>query len=102
MSGMKVYWWGYTGLQRFLPASHAKTPAVPFFQSWKIALRCNQIVATGIREFEEFIGHLGAHGVEPQISRTGAAVTISIKTCERITAAAAQLSTKNVCWHVAP
>jgi hypothetical protein len=37
--------------------------------------------------------------MEPEIAWAGAAVTISIKTSKRITAATAQVSTKNVRWH---
>jgi hypothetical protein len=99
MGGVKIDWRSYTCLQGFVPASHAKTPAVAFFQPWKIALRRYQVVTAGIGKFEKFIRHLGADRVEPEIARTGAAVTISIETGNRITAAAAQLSTKNICWH---
>jgi hypothetical protein len=99
MGGVKIDWRSYTCLQGFVPARHAKTPAVAFFQPWKIALRRYQVVTAGIGKFEKFIRHLGADRVEPEIARTGAAVTISIETGNRITAAAAQLSTKNICWH---
>ena len=99
MGSMKIDGRSYTGLQGFVPASHAKTPAVAFFQSWKIALWRYQVVTAGIGKFEKFIGHLGADRVKPEIARTGAAITISIETGNRITATAAQLSTKNVCWH---
>ena len=99
MGGVKIDRRSYTGLQRFVPASHAKTPAVAFFQSWKIAVWRYQVITSGIGKFEKFIGHLGADRVKPEIARTGAAITISIETGNRVTATAAQLSTKNVCWH---
>jgi len=99
VSGMKVHWWRGTRFQRFVPASHAKTPTIAFLQSGEAILRCYQVVAAGIGEFEEFVCHLSADRMETAIARTSAAVTISIKPSERITAAAAQLSPKNICWH---
>ena len=99
MSGMKVHRWRDTPFQRFVPASHAKTPTIAFLQSGEAILRRYQVVAAGIREFEEFVRHLSADRMETAIARTSSAVTVSIKPSERITATAAQLSTKNICWH---
>jgi hypothetical protein len=102
MRRVKIHRWGNPGLQRFMPTSHAKTPAVSLLQSGKAGLRGYQIVAACIREFEELIRHLSTNRVEAEIAWAGAAVTISVKTGKRITAAAAQLSTKNVRWHRTP
>ena len=68
VGGVKIHWWGHPCLQRFMPTSHAKTPAVSFLQSRKTGLRRYQIVAARIRKFEKFIRHLGANGVEPGIA----------------------------------
>ena len=89
---MKVYWWRDASLQCFMPASDAKTPTVACFEAREIALWRYQIVTAGIGEFEKLIGHLSADGMYPDIAGTGAAVTVSVKTCERIPATAAQLS----------
>jgi hypothetical protein len=43
---VQVHWWRNTLFQRFVPASHAKTPAVTFLQSREITLWCHQIVAS--------------------------------------------------------
>jgi hypothetical protein len=96
---MKVHWWRDTRFQRFMPASHAKTPTIAFLQSGEAILRCYQVVTAGIGEFEEFVRHLSADRMETAIARTSSAVSVSIKPSERITATAAQLSTKNICWH---
>jgi hypothetical protein len=45
---VKVYWGSNTSLQRFMPANHAKAPAVSLLQSGKAGLGRHQIVAAGI------------------------------------------------------
>ena len=49
MGGMKVHWWRGNRFQRFMPASHAKTPAIPFFQSGEAILWRYQVVAAGFQ-----------------------------------------------------
>jgi hypothetical protein len=49
MGGMKVHWWRGTRFQRFMPASHAKTPTIPFFQSGEAILWRYQVVAAGFQ-----------------------------------------------------
>jgi hypothetical protein len=46
---MKVHWWRGNRFQRFMPASHAKTPTTPFFQSGEAILWRYQVVAAGFQ-----------------------------------------------------
>ena len=88
-------------LERILPSCHAHAPFVARLESGKIPFRMrrDEIVAIEHGKIEELTRHLRAHGMQPDIARSGAAESIPIKSGERITAARFQLSSENVCRH---
>lgn len=101
MRRFKIHFPGESTLQRGRPTRHADAPLVARFQTWEAVLgpRCDQIVSIEHGEVEEVLIHEHANRVQPDILRPGAAITISVKSGHRITAAAAQFCSENVRWH---
>ena len=89
-------------LERFLPALHAKAPAVTGHEAGEIPLemRRAEIVSACLGEFEEFVGHLRAHRVESAIVGARSAVAIAKESRGGLPAAAFQFGTKDVGRHV--
>jgi len=87
-----------SGFKRFLPSSHAQTPAIAAFETGKVEFwnwRA-EIVAGRGAEMKELLGHHRAHGVQPVIARTGAAVAISIEAGARLATAAFEFAAKDI------
>src|SRR5258708_21693364 len=66
------------GLQRFLPARCAQTPAITGLQSRKAEFRHRrrEIIAAGLRELEKTQGHDNAHGVAADVLAAGVAAAV--------------------------
>jgi hypothetical protein len=88
-----------SGLHRFVPSRHAEAPAISCFETRKIVSRSYQVIPARIREFEEFVRHLGADRMQPDITRTGPTVAVAVKTGERTTTAATQILAKYIGRH---
>jgi hypothetical protein len=88
-----------SGFKRFLPSSHAQTPAIAAFEAGKVELRngCAEVVADCGTEAKELLGHHCAHGVQPVITGTSAAVAIAIEAGARRTTAAFEFAAQDVC-----
>jgi hypothetical protein len=87
-----------SSFKRFLPSSHAQAPAITAFETGKAELwnwRA-EIVAGFGAELKEILGHHRAHGVQPVIARTGAAVAIAIEAGPRLATAAFELAAKDI------
>jgi len=91
----------YAGVERFLPAAHTQTPAVPRLKSLKAEFGVwgDEVVSSGMREFEELRGHDSTDSMKTKIARSRPAEAVPIESRERILAAALQASPKNVRWH---
>ena len=65
----KFHMRSFSGFERFLPSWCTQTPLVACLKSCESKLwhRRGEIVARGLREFEEFIGHDCAHGVHTRV-----------------------------------
>ena len=88
-----------SSFKRFLPSSHAQTPAIAAFDTGKVELRNGraEIVAGRGTEAKELLGHHRAHSVQPVISRTGAAVAIAIEAGARLATAAFKFASEYIC-----
>jgi hypothetical protein len=84
-----------SSFERFLPSTHAQTPAITTFETGKIKLRnrCAEIVAGHSTEAKELVGHHRANRVQPMIAGTRAAVTIAIEAGTRFETAAFEFAT---------
>jgi hypothetical protein len=91
MRRLQVHWRRDAGLQRLLPTSHAKAPAIALLQAGKVRMRYDEVIAARAGEIEELLRHPGANRVQPRVAWTGAAVAIAVEARERIGAAAAQV-----------
>jgi hypothetical protein len=87
-----------SSIKRFLPSSDAQTPAITAFETGKVELgnRRSEIVAGHRTEMKELLGHHRAHGVQPVITRTGAAVAVAIEAGARLATAAFESAAKDI------
>jgi 2'-5' RNA ligase len=88
-------------IERALPASNANTPAVTGFQPGKTPFRHrrHEIVAIEHRKIEKLLGDFDTDRVKSEILGTGAAITVPVKSSQRITTAATEVGSENVGWH---
>ncbi len=80
------------------PAAGAQAPAVTGVEAGKAifgALR-RQIIASGLAEGEELLGHYGAHGVEAGIGRIGVAAAVAIPAGQRFQRAGQQWPAEHI------
>ena len=91
----------HTALQRLLIPRGTKAPFVAWLQAREIPLRVgrDQVVALENRVIEEFARHFYANRVHTDVFRTGPAISIPVKTSERLSAAATEFGSKNVRQH---
>lgn len=82
----------------FLPSSHAYTPAIAAFEAGKVELRNwrAEIVAGDGTKMKELLGHHRAHGVQPVIARTCAAIAIAIEAGARLATTAFEFAAKDI------
>ena len=101
MRRFKIDGRGAAPLESGFPTRDADTPAVARFQSRKtpVGHRCDKIVPVEDREIEKLLCHFHANGMQADVLRPGAAISIAIKSGHRITATATQLSPENICGH---
>ena len=92
---------GASAFERGFPAGNANTPAIARFQTGKTPVRHwrDQVVSIEHGEIEEFLGHLDAHNMQPDVFRPGAAISVAVKSRHRIATATAQFGAKNVGGH---
>ena len=90
--------WRASSFRRFLPSSHAQTPAIAAFETGKVELRNGraEIVAGCGTEAKKLLGHHRAHGVQPVVARTGAAVAIPIEAGARLATAAFEFAAEDI------
>ena len=99
MRRLQVHWRRDAGLQRLLPARHAKAPAVAFLQAGKVGMRCDKVIPARAGESEELLRHPCANRVQPRVAWTSAAIAITVEACGRVAAAAAQVCAQDICRH---
>src|ERR1700730_44321 len=87
-----------SSFKRFLPSSHAQTPAITPLETGEVQLRNAraEIVPGRGTEAKELLGHHRAHGVQPVIAGTGTAVAVAIKTGSRLATAAFESTAEDV------
>ena len=102
MRRFKVHWRRDTSLQRFLPARHAKAPAVALPQAGKVGMRCDEVIAARAGESEELLRHACANRVQPGVAWTSATIAVAVEACDRIATAAPQVCAQDICRHDAP
>ncbi len=87
-----------SNFKRLLPSSNAQTPPITAFETWKVKLRNGrtEIVADLRTEAKKLLGHHCAHGVQPVIARTGAAVAIAIEAGARLATTAFEFAAEDV------
>ena len=92
---------GAAAFQSGLPARDADTPAIARFQSRKTPFRHwrHEIVPVENGEIQKLFRHLHADGVQPDVVRPRAAISIPIKSGHGIAATAAQVGPENIRWH---
>ena len=88
-------------IERRFPPRDADAPAISRFQSGKTPFRhrSHEIVSIEHGEIEKFLGDFDTDGVQAQVFGTRAAISVPIKSRERIAATALQLGAENVGRH---
>ena len=88
-------------IQGRFPTRNAHTPFIARLQSGKAPFwtRRNEIVAVEHREIEKILSHLNANRVLPDVVRSGAAITVPVKSGKWIAATAFELGPENVSRH---
>ena len=101
MRRFEVDWRRPTTVERCFPTRHADAPSVTRFQARETPLRHwgDEIVPVEDREIEKFLGDFDTDGVQAQVFGTRAAISVPIKSRERIAATALQLGAENVGRH---
>src|SRR5436190_3200442 len=101
MSRFEVDRRGAAVIERGFPASNADAPTIAGFQSWKAPFRHrrHQIVPIEDGEIEKFLGDFHADGVEPDVLRPGAAISVPIKSRHGIATTTTQFGAENVGRH---
>ena len=101
MGRFQIDWSSDFMVKRFLPAGHANAPFVAGLQAGKFPLgpRRHEIVTLQHGEIEKLTCHFRANGVQPDIAGTGLAETVTIKSRQRVTAAALQFCSEHIGRH---
>lgn len=86
MAGFDDHRWGDVGVQSVLPTCRAYAPFVAWLQSGKSEIRsgCDEIVALGDREIQEFPGHDRANHMGSAILFGRPAKAVAVKSGDRI------------------
>ena len=101
MRRFKIDWGRAIMIQRAFPARYAHAPFVARLQSGETPFRVwrNQIIPVEHGKIEKFSCDFHAHGVQPNVFRTGATKAIAIKAGDRIATATFEFASENICGH---
>src|ERR1041384_1851911 len=103
MGCFEIDWRSPAVIKGGFPARDADTPTVAGFQTWKTPFghRSYEIVPIEHGKIEKFLSDLNTNCMEPEVFGAGAAISVAIKSGQRIAATTAQFGAKHVGRHAA-